>query len=247
MTLAFRAPSSETVQQILRARLSAAGIDAQVSSGDATLTIMAPRAARADVMALTAPGRFAVYDWERSVLGPDGRPAPTDASVTGDPGAGQQGGLTEAEARSRAGQRPGAHAFHGEGGWFALGGDPALTNADVANAQAVEDPVDGSPTVAIGLTADGRNAFRTLTRELAQRGADNALGGDPLETSQHFALAVDGRIVSTPYVNWREAPDGIDGATGTQLSGLSSPEQARLTAALLSAGPLPAPLEPVNP
>jgi preprotein translocase subunit SecD len=246
VALTFRAPTSDSVEQILRARLSAAGINAQVSAGDATLTIMAPRAARTDVIALTAPGEFAIYDWERSVLGPDGRPHPTDPAVTGDPGAGQDAALTEAEARSRADKRSGAQALQAERGWFALGGDPALTNADVASVRTAEDPVNSEPIVAITLTADGQGAFRTLTRELSRRGADNAKGGDPIQTSQHFAFVVDDGIISTPFINWREVPDGIDGARGAQIAGFPTPEQARLTAALLTAGPLPEPLQPID-
>jgi SecD-like export protein len=246
VALTFHAPSSDAVVPILRERLSAAGIGAQVSSGDATLTIVAPRDARADVLALTAPGRFAVYDWERFVLGPDGRPDPTDPAVTGGPGAGHEAALTEAEARSRADMRPGARALQADGGWFALGGDPALTNADVASVRTAKDPVNGEPIVEIALTADGQDAFKTLTRELARRGADHANGGDPIQTSQHFAFVVDDRIVSTPFINWQEVPDGIDGASGAQLSGFRTPEQARVTAALLTAGPLPEPLQPID-
>ena len=59
---------------------NAAGIDGKVTAAAGTLTITAPGAA---ATALTAPGRFAIYDWERSVLGPDGRPAPTDAGGDG--------------------------------------------------------------------------------------------------------------------------------------------------------------------
>ena len=84
---------------------------------------------------------------------------------------------------------------------------------------------------------------RAYTRELAHRGADQAGSGDPVQTAQHLALVLDDRIVSTPFINWREAPDGIDGADGAYMSGLPTPEQARLTAALLSAGPLPGTLQ----
>ena len=48
-----------------------------------------------------------------------------------------------------------------------------------------------------------------------------------------------------PFVNWQQAPDGFDGTEGAEIPGLSTPEQARLTAALLSAGPLPATLQPI--
>jgi preprotein translocase subunit SecD len=245
-TLTYRVHGGDAGEaaRIVRERLSAAGIGAEVAAGVGTLTITAPDAARADVAVLTAPGRFAIYDWERSVLGSDARPAPADPDVTGGPGAGQTAALSEAEARERAARRPGARALRTAGGWFALAGDPALTNADVAKARAERDRAGGGPAVALDLTPAGQRAFTELTRELARRGADRAMGGDPLETSQHLALVLDDRIVSTPYINWREAPDGIDGAQGASMSGLATLEQARLTAALLSAGPLAGPLEP---
>ena len=178
------------------------------------------------------------------MLGPDGRPSPTDPAVTGGPGAGQAAALTETEARSRADQRPGARALQAEGGWFTLGGDAALTNTDVASARAGKDAT-GDPIVELHLTPAGQRTFTTLTRELAQRGADQAHGGDPLQSSLHLALVLDDRIISTPYINWRESPDGIDGAEGAFVSGLLTPEQAQLTAALPNAGPLPASLHPV--
>ena len=61
---------------------------------------------------------------------------------------------------------------------------------------------------------------RTITREIAQRGADNALpAATRSTTSQHFAIALDNELVSAPYINCRENPDGIDGSTGAQISG----------------------------
>jgi preprotein translocase subunit SecD len=95
---------------------------------------------------------------------------------------------------------------------------------------------DGT-TVALDVTPAGRQAFSALTRELAHRGAEHAGPGNPIGSSQHLALVLDDRILATPYVNWKEAPEGIEGAP--RISGLPTREQARLTAALLSAGPLP--------
>jgi hypothetical protein len=101
--LTYRVPTADParVAQILRDRMSAAGLTATVTAGDHALTISAPKSERTDVTALTAPARFAIYDWERSVLGPDGRAAPTDSAVTGGAGAGQEAALTETK-RSRA-------------------------------------------------------------------------------------------------------------------------------------------------
>jgi preprotein translocase subunit SecD len=238
-TYRVRGADAERAAQILRERLKAAGIDGTVSVAGDTLTMNAPGVAAA---ALTAPGRFAIYDWEQSVLGPGGHPEPTRQAVTGGPNAGQEVALTEARARWRVERSPaGGRAVQAQAGWFALASDPAITNSDVAGASV--DRTADRPTVKVDLTAHGQQAFRTLTRELARRGADQANLAEPLQSSQHLALVLDDRLVSVPYVNWREAPDGIDGADGAFLSDLATPEQARLDAALLSAGPLPGTLE----
>jgi preprotein translocase subunit SecD len=247
-TLTYRLPTGDVTEaaRIMRARLSAAGIGAEVVARNGTLAITAAHEARAAVTALTAPGRVAIYDWERSVLGPDGRPAPTDISVTGGMAAGQDAELTEAEARSRAAKHPGARAVRTDrGGWFALG-DAALTNADVAGARALEDPT-GHPVVRLDLTAAGQQAFKTLTAELVRRGAARSDGAGPLQSSQHLGIVLDDRLLSTPFINWREAPkDGFGAADGADLSGLPTPERAQLAAALLTAGPLPAALQPAQ-
>jgi hypothetical protein len=101
--LAYRTDPAraDEVAQILRARLAAAGVDAHVAVSGDRLTITAPEGARADVAALTQPGRLAIYDWERSVLGPRGKPAPSDPAVTGGQDAGRGASVTKAEAQVR--------------------------------------------------------------------------------------------------------------------------------------------------
>jgi len=242
-------PVSERTAAILRERLAAAGIqDASVSvAAGGGLSIAAPDGARADLAALMRPGRLAIYDWERSVLGPRGEPAPADEGVTGGADAGQSAALTRAEAEARAARVPGGRAVRAPGGWFALGGEPALTNADVARARPARDPMLQEPIVAIDLTAAGQDAFSTLTRELAHRGRKQAADGALApEARQHLAFVLDGRLVAVPFIDPQAAPDGIDGAVGTQIGGGLTPETARRTAALLSAGPLPAGLTPTE-
>lgn len=217
----------------LRARFAAAGLeDVTVTVSGGTLTITAPEAAQAEVQALSQPGRFGIYDWEQSVLGPDGRPAPEDPEVTGGIDAGRAAAITQAEARERGGL-----AVHDGERWFALGGTPALTNADVEGATAAIDPWADGPTVRVDLTEPGERAFRDLTRELSQRGADLAVDHNFTE-NQHLALVLDDRLLSVPFINWREAPDGLDGAQGAQIMA-SSPRDGELIAAILDAGPLP--------
>ena len=55
---------------------------------------------------------------------------------------------------------------------------------------------------------------------------------------QHLAIVIDDRIVTVPFINFRMAPEGIDGAKGVQISGGLTPETARQTAAIVSTGPL---------
>ena len=195
--------AAEQTAEVMRARLAAAGIEGAVVSvsPDPGVTITASAAARADVEALAQRGRLGFYDWERSVLGP-------------------LAGGTRAEAAARAAAVPGARVVVSEIGgderWYALRGEPALTGADIQLAAPAADPASGDPIVALGFTARGETAFTALTRALAHRGAAQAVGGDDLEASQHFAIVIDDRIVSLPFIGFREAPDGIDGSAGTR-------------------------------
>ena len=237
--------AAQQAAQVMRERLSAAGIPgAGVSVSSGGLTISAPAGASEDVSALTKRGRLAIYDWEGSVLGPRGVPAPADASVTGSPDAGHSAAVTRAEAEARGGGRSAVvRARDSAEGWYALGGEPAIANAGIARARPDVDPILKDPIVALELTAQGQDAFTTLTRRLAHRGSEQAADGVGHEKArQHFAIVLDDRIVAVPYIDFRVVPDGIDGSAGTQIQGGLSPETARRIAALLSAGPLRADL-----
>jgi preprotein translocase subunit SecD len=242
--LAYRTDPTraDEVAGILRTRLAHAGVDARVAvSGGGRLTITAPEGARAEVTALTQRGSFAVYDWETSVLGPRGKPAPSDPAVTGGENAGRGGAVSKAEAEVRGVRAGFAHVVRADGGapnqWFALGGDPWMTNACIGGANPSTDPATGDPIVAIDLNAEGRQVFADLTRQVAHRGADR-------KANQHLAFVIDDRIVSTPFIDYRQTPDGIDGDRGMQISGDLTEQTARTTAAVLSSGPLPADVKP---
>jgi preprotein translocase subunit SecD len=238
------AGAAEQAAEVMRERLAAAGIaDASVSVGsDGRLAIDAPPESRAAVAALARPGEFAIYDWETSVLGPDGRPAPRDAGVTGGVEAGTGAATSRSEAERRAAAAEGgARLVRALGDsadrWYALGGQPALTSADVASAESVIDPQFDQPAIAIEFDERGQDAFSELTREIARRGAD---AGE----WQHLVMVFDDEIVNVPFIDYREAPNGIDGAGGAQITGAESDEGYRLIAAMLESGPLPAELPP---
>jgi preprotein translocase subunit SecD len=235
--------AAERAAGVLRERFAAAGLSDATASvrPDGLVTIDVPADADAVVTALLRPGEFAIYDWETSVLGPDGRPAPDDEAVTGGASAGSWGALSRPEADARAAAaKEGALVVRAEspgpGRWYALGGEPALTSADIASAEPVIDPLLEQPAIAIEFEERGQDAFTELTRTIAQRGADAGV-------DQHFAMVFDGEILAVPYISYRENPDGIDGARGAQIPGFSG-QTARTMAAMLVSGPLPAEFQP---
>jgi len=238
----------DEVAEILRTRLAHADVDARVAvSAGGRLTITAPESARAEVAALTQRGIFSVYDWETSVLGPRGKPAPSDAAVTGGQDAGRSAAVSRTEAEVRGVAAGYARIVRADGGapgkWFALGGDPWMTHACIDGANPATDRTNGEPIVLIDLTAEGGQVFADLTRQVAHRGAD-------VKSNQHFAIVIDDRIVTVPFVDYRQAPDGISGAngipTGIQIAGGLTERTARTTAAVLDSGPLPADVKPAR-
>ena len=230
----------------MRERLAAAGIDdagVSVSSGGG-LTITAPAGARADVSALGAarPAR-------------DLRLGAQRARSARRAGAGRcerdrrPGRRARRGARAEARRAPAAGAGRprqgdAPDGWFALGGDPALTNADIARAAAVGRPSRHGPDRrARAHRRAGRPRSRALTRELAHRGSAQAADGVERRRGAP-ALRDRARRPDRLHALHRlpQAPDGIDGAEAHTSPGDLTPETARRIAALLSAGPLPADL-----
>src|SRR5215212_4099387 len=62
----------------------------------------------------------------------------------------------------------------------------------------------------------------------------------------HFAIRLDNELISTPYINFRENPDGIDGSQGAQISGGFTIQSAQDLARLLKTGALPVRLELIS-
>src|SRR4051794_9414901 len=135
--------------------------------------------------------------------------------------------------------------------WWVLRDNPVLSGTDIKNPeQNFDQQGGGEPIVTMEFTGKGRKAFAATTRAIAQRGADNAAlnGGltDPIGASHHFAIRLDNELISTPYINFRENPDGIDGQNGAQISGGFTIQSAQDLAKLLKIGALPLRLELIS-
>jgi SecD/SecF fusion protein len=102
--------------------------------------------------------------------------------------------------------------------------------------------------VRLGFTGKGAKKFHDITRQEAQRGAADAAaagqtGSDQntiQQFAQHFAIVLDGQLQSTPFIDYKQNPDGIDPTgTGAEISNISSIGEAKDLALVLQTGALP--------
>ncbi len=130
-----------------------------------------------------------------------------------------------------------------QAGYFVLEDNAELSGSDIKDPQQQTDPVTSAPNVTFDFTDDGRKAFQTITRRIAQEGAARSVGiPDPATSaalSGNFAIVLDNEVVSRPIINFAENPDGIDGRTGAQISGGFDISGAQTLAEFLQRGALP--------
>src|SRR5580765_7454011 len=109
--------------------------------------------------------------------------------------------------------------------------------------------------VRLGFTSKGANKFHDITRAEAQRGAALAAaagqtGSDPNtinQFAQHFAIVLDGELRSTPFIDYKQNPDGIDPrGTGAEISNIQSLGEAKDLALVLQTGALPVKFEQIE-
>jgi SecD/SecF fusion protein len=267
--------------------------------------------------------QLAFYDWEVNVIGPDGKPAPTNQSVTGGPAAGSAGAMKLYDAVLLASKRPAKieannsrdtslfyavnpktktvyraskdpNALAGENtrqqalarvpaplraqakvyevkpdtviiraeqpptvkvksdAWYVLKDDVALKGQEIKNPQQNFDrgaAGSGQPIVTFEFTSKGRQVWQDVTRRIAQRGSESVgilPGQSPQDANQHFAIVLDDELVSTPYIDFRQNPDGIDGRNGSQIQGGFTIKSAQALANVLKTGALPLKLELIS-
>ncbi len=266
--------------------------------------------------------QLAFYDWEVNVIGPNGKPAPEDPTVTGGRSAGQVGALSLYDAVLRASERPAkaeannsredslfypvdpkskkvfgsgtgdsvrygeptraealakvprklretakvyevkpntviVHAEEQGGGadnersdqWFVLQDDVALQGKEIKNPEQQFNQSaggNGEPNVTFEFTDKGRKIWKNVTQEIAERGSRSVgvlPGQGPEDANQHFAIVLDDQLISTPFIDFRRNPEGIDGRTGSQIEGGFTIRSAQELARFLKTGALPLKLE----
>jgi SecD/SecF fusion protein len=127
---------------------------------------------------------------------------------------------------------------------------PGLSGNDITDPKQNTDQFN-QPIVTFSFTDKGREEFQNVTQTIAQRGAENcaaANGGVPCtglssndadQFSGSFAIVLDNELISNPIINFVDNPNGIDGRTGAQISGLDSLQEAQDLAEVLKIGALP--------
>ncbi len=131
--------------------------------------------------------------------------------------------------------------------YFVVRDNPEVRGTDLKDPRQESDPTTNEPIVTFRFTDQGRKNFQEVTRRLAERGQTRQIPGQPVESSfQTFAIVLDREVVSRPFIDYRENPDGIDGRTGAQISGGFTLQEAQDLADVLKTGALPINLKPIS-
>ncbi|MGI9185863.1 MAG: protein translocase subunit SecD [Solirubrobacteraceae bacterium] len=120
--------------------------------------------------------------------------------------------------------------------FFVLKDEFALQGSDITNPQQGTDSV-GQPDVQFSFTGPGQNEFQNVTAAIAHRGAlDHAFGQ---RLNQHFAVALDQKLITVPSIDYNQYPDGIIGGGGADITGGFTIQSAQDLATQLRLGALP--------
>jgi SecD/SecF fusion protein len=127
--------------------------------------------------------------------------------------------------------------------FFVLNDAFVLRGSDITHPQQSFDEGaggTGAPNVSFGFTSHGQTVFQQVTKKIAQRGQEAQLPGVPKEAAQqHFAVVLDGQLITTPSIDYTKYPEGIDATNGSQISGGFTITSAQNLAGELQSGALP--------
>jgi SecD/SecF fusion protein len=134
--------------------------------------------------------------------------------------------------------------------WYVLNDDPVLNGEDIKNPlQGFDEGAGGSgaPNVNFGFNSHGKAVFERVTKEIAHRGQEAQLPGVSKEAAlQHFAIVLDGQLITVPSIDYTQYPEGIDASQGSEISGGFTLTSAQELASELQSGALPIKLELIS-
>jgi SecD/SecF fusion protein len=120
--------------------------------------------------------------------------------------------------------------------FYVLKDNVALGSSDITSPQQGTDP-SGAPDITFGFSSNGKTEFENVTAAVARRGERVSSVGQSLD--QHFAVALDNQLITVPSIDYKQYPDGINGANGGDISGSFTTTSARNLANELRLGAVP--------
>jgi SecD/SecF fusion protein len=119
--------------------------------------------------------------------------------------------------------------------FYVLKDNVALFGNDIKNPTQSTDQA-GAPDVTFSLTGKGATAFQNVTSDIAHRG--DRVSGLGQQLNQHFAVALDNKLIEVPQIDFKQYPDGIQGG-GADITGGFTIQSAQDLATQLRLGALP--------
>jgi SecD/SecF fusion protein len=119
---------------------------------------------------------------------------------------------------------------------YVLKDNVALFGNDITNPQPSTDQT-GNPDVTFGFNGAGQNKFQSVTAAIAHRG--DLVSGFGQTLNQHFAVALDNKLITVPSIDFKTYPDGITGGGGADITGGFTTQSASDLATQLRLGALP--------
>src|SRR5450755_1855242 len=120
--------------------------------------------------------------------------------------------------------------------FYVLNDHVSLFGNDITNPQQSTDQ-SGSPDVQFGFNSKGGKAFQNVTSKIAHRG--DLVSGLGQTLNQHFAVALDNKLITVPSIDYKTYPDGITGGNGADITGGFTIQSAQDLATQLRLGALP--------
>jgi SecD/SecF fusion protein len=129
--------------------------------------------------------------------------------------------------------------------FYVLKDHVALGSSEITDPQQPTDRGPGTPDITSGFTSKGKTEFQNLTAQITRRG--ELVSGRGQSLNQHFAVALDDELITVPYIDFKQYPNGINGDFGAGISGSFTSASARDITNELRLGPLPLNLNMLSP
>ena len=125
--------------------------------------------------------------------------------------------------------------------FYVLNDDPVLNGDSIRNpAESTEAGGTGQPIVTFDFTSKGAGIFEKVTQQIAKEGEESQGPGiSKNEAFHHFAIVLDEQLITVPFIDFTQNPEGIDASNGTQISGGFTLTSATALANELRSGALP--------